>query len=142
MPRYPNREDDLARPRHRKGKAHAYEVDKGSLGNVTVPQPNPEWSETTLMLWNAALESGVSEFYASTDWATLYLTLDGIEHWRQQGGRRSPELLRVLMQALGALMFTEGDRRKLRVELEKLEQPATWEQELDDMLSQLNDKAA
>ena len=43
---------------------------------------------------------------------------------------------------MGALMFTEGDRRKLRVELEKPEQPQTWESELESMLDQLNEKAA
>lgn len=34
------------------------------------------------------------------------------------------------MQGLFSLMFTEGDRRKLRVELEKPEEVPEWQAEL------------
>jgi hypothetical protein len=142
MPTIPNRTEDLARPRSRNGKARDRgEVSTRSLGNVTIPEPGEAWGSHALMLWNAALDGGVSEFYASTDWATLWLMCDSVQHWTDQGGRRSPELLRVIMQGLGSLMFTEGDRRKLRVELEKPEDLPTWETELALLVTEMDETA-
>jgi hypothetical protein len=82
-------------------------------------EPDPEWHPTALMLWEAGLNSGGAEFYENSDMAVLHFTCDAASHWLEQGGRRSPELMRVILQSLGSLLFTEGDRRKVRIELEK-----------------------
>ncbi|WP_156969612.1 hypothetical protein [Knoellia subterranea] len=109
-----------------------------STGSVVVPDPNPDWGAMATMLWSSATDSGVSTFYGSTDWATLYLLCDTVQHWTEQGGRRSPELLRVVMQGLGSLLFTEGDRRRLRVELEQPDAEPEWQAELHLLVSDMS----
>ncbi|KGN39241.1 hypothetical protein N803_01750 [Knoellia subterranea KCTC 19937] len=134
----PNRSDNLARPRARKGHEHDKPITKVSTGSVVVPDPNPDWGAMATMLWSSATDSGVSTFYGSTDWATLYLLCDTVQHWTEQGGRRSPELLRVVMQGLGSLLFTEGDRRRLRVELEQPDAEPEWQAELHLLVSDMS----
>lgn len=137
MPTVPNRSDDLARPRSRKGKEHAYEVTKAKAGQVSIPDPDPDWCNAAKMVWEAAQESGGSQFYENTDWAMLYLVCDQITHLYEQGGRRSPEYLRVIVQTLGSLLFTEGDRRKVRIELERPDEDAgEWQANLVSLFSE------
>ena len=116
MARVPNRSDDLARPRSRQGKHKGYEVTQGAARAVEVPSANPEWCPVAVSLWEAAQASGQADYYQQTDWAVLYLTLDQITYLYEQS-RRSPEFLKAVYSALGALMFTEADRRKANVEL-------------------------
>ena len=138
MAKIPNRSTDLARPRSRKGTEHAQPVTKITVHSVTIPEPCETWGQVARMLWDSAQEGGVSDYYASTDWATLWLLCDSVQHWSDQGGRRSPELLRVIFAGLGSLMFTEGDRRKLRVELDRPEPTPAWEAELHLLVSDLS----
>lgn len=115
----PNHTDDLSPAGERKRKERGIVVTKAKAEPVLEFTPHPEWHAIALMVWNSALTSGGSTFYQNTDLAALFLTCEGIDHWLNQGSRKSPELLRVLLQQLGNLLFTEGDRRKLRIELQK-----------------------
>ena len=140
MARLPNHSQDLTPAGERKRKERGTDnVAKARAGNVTIPEPNAEWSNTTKMVWDSMLESGQTSFFESSDYAMLYLTCEGIDHWLEQGGRRSPELLRVLMQSMGSLLATEGDRRRLRIELEK---PSPEDTSFEATLTNLFDKSA
>lgn len=120
MPRLPNREIDLTDASVRKRKSRGTgNVTKAKAGEGLAIDPDPNWHANARLIWDAALASGGSEFYEASDLAVLHLTCEGFDHWLQQNGRRSPEMLRVLMQNLGGLLFTEGDRRRLKIELEK-----------------------
>jgi hypothetical protein len=119
MATMPNRSDDLTPAGERKRKSRGVEVTKAKSEPLVELEPNPDWHPTARMLWEAGLNSGGATFYENSDLAVLHLTCDAASHWLEQGGRRSPELLRVVMQAFGTLLFTEGDRRRLRIELEK-----------------------
>lgn len=118
MAKIPNRSEDLARPRERKGTT-GYKVTKGEGRTATIPEPKPTWCDAARMIWDANCDSGGSDFYESSDYAVLWFACDQIDHLYSQGGRRSPEYLRVIMQTLGSLLATEGDRRRLHIELEK-----------------------
>lgn len=122
MPAPKMRESELARPRSRKGTAHSEPVTRAEAKPPLTIEPDPEWHPTVALIWEAGLSSGQADFYESSDLAVLHLTCTGIDHWLSQGGRRSPELLRVLMQNLSGLMFTESDRRKARIELQRVDE--------------------
>jgi hypothetical protein len=116
MPKIPNRSEDLARPRARQGRNRGYEISKGEARAVTMPEPNETWCEVAKGLWVAAQSSGQADFYQDTDWWMLYMTCDQVTYLYEQS-RRSPEFLKSIYSALGGLMFTEADRRKVHVEL-------------------------
>lgn len=118
MPTLPNRSDDLTPAGERKRKERGTTTARGKSIPATIPDPDPEWCKTARMVWNSMLTSGGAAYFESSDYAVLYLTVDQIDHLYQQGGRRSPEYLRVIMQTLASLLATEGDRRKLRIELQ------------------------
>lgn len=119
MPTLPNRSEDLTPAGERKRKERGTTVARGKSIPATIPEPDPTWCKAARMVWDAMLTSGGAAYFESSDYAVLHLTADQIDHLYQQGGRRSPEFLRVIMQTLGTLLATEGDRRKLRIELQK-----------------------
>lgn len=119
MPTMPNRSEDLTASGERKRKARGTTITRGKSNPATIPDPDPEWCSAAASIWNAMSESGGAAYFESSDYAVLHLVCDQIDHLYQQGGRRSPEFLRVIMQTLGSLLATEGDRRKLRIELQK-----------------------
>jgi hypothetical protein len=115
----PNRSDDLTPAGERKRKERGTAATRGKSNPASIPSPDPEWCHAAGMMWNAMLESGGAAYFESSDYAVLYMVCDQIDHLYQQGGRRSPEYLRVIMQTLGSLLATEGERRKLHIELQK-----------------------
>lgn len=122
MSTMPNRSDDLTPAGERKRKERGSTVTRGASIPANIPEPDVDWCHAARQIWDAMLESGGCAYFESSDYAVLYMICDQIDHLYQQGGRRSPEHLRVIMQTLGTLLATEGDRRKLRIELEKSDQ--------------------
>jgi hypothetical protein len=119
MATLPNRSTDLTPAGERKRKERGTTITLGKGNPATIPEPHDDWCDAARLIWDSMLESGGAAYFESSDYAVLYLVCDQIDHLYQQGGRRSPEYLRVIMQALGTLLATEGDRRKLHIELEK-----------------------
>jgi hypothetical protein len=124
MARRANRSDDLAPGSERARRSRDHEVTKGTSGNITKPDPDEDWCKVARMMWDAGMESGATEFYESTDYAALYLLCDQIDYLYRtnkagEAKPRSPEMFKAIMTGLGNLLVTEGDRRKLRVELTK-----------------------
>ena len=122
-----NRSDDLARPRSRKGGDQGPAVKNGVMRPVTIPDTPAEWHDIAVMVWEALIDSGQSDFYQQTDWAFAYSLCDDLTHYKN-GGRwnrktgefepyRSPEMLKAIQSAMASLLMTEGDRRRVRVEL-------------------------
>lgn len=121
MPRPRNRSDDLAAGSLRARKSRGTDkITTGESKALLAIEPDPEWHQIARMIWDAGNESGQAEFYESSDLSVLFLTCEGLDHWLTQSGRRSPELLRVLMANLNALLFTETDRRKAQIELQSV----------------------
>lgn len=89
-----------------------------------VPQPGlgleGEVHPLVLDAWEAAGASPQSQLYEATDWQLLRMTLFQINQ-QFLSGRPSAQMMQVLYSNLGSLMFSEGDRRRLRVEAEKSE---------------------
>lgn len=113
----PNRTEDLARPRERKG-SDIQSVTKGKARDVVVPRVSDrEWHPIAKRVWDAAKTSGQSDFYQNSDWAILYSLCDDLSHYKKSGNRSSV-MLAAIMSGLTNLLLTEGDRRRARLELE------------------------
>lgn len=136
----PNRDADLARKRERKG-SDTPPASKGLMRDVLVPNPNPEWHEIVRTAWDALDSSGMADFYQNTDWAYAYIVLEELNAYLMPGidrkaseqaskeagedvvvrypeRRLSGMTFTAIMSALQSLGMTEGDRRRMRIELE------------------------
>lgn len=119
----PNREADLARPRERKGKDER-PVTKGELKPVRVPRADPEWHPIAKTLYDSLKKSGQSDFYQQSDWAFAYSLCDDLSYYKS-GYKRSGQMLQSIYSAMERLLVTEGDRRRVRIELHEPEKEQT-----------------
>jgi hypothetical protein len=115
----PNRDEDLARPRHRKG-GDVQDVTVGQSRPAVIPNPDPEWHPIAAQLWEALRTSGQADFYQSSDWAIAYSLCDDISYYKR-APKRSGQMLTAIYSAMSTLLLTEGDRRRVRVELRQPE---------------------
>ncbi|MEV1109947.1 hypothetical protein AB0I95_14990 [Micromonospora sp. NPDC049751] len=115
----PNREEDLARPRERKG-GDVQEVTKGTALPTKVPHADSDWHPIARKLWDAVKVSGQTTYYQQSDWAYLYSLCDDLSHYKKSF-KRSSQMAQVIYAALGNLLVTEGDRRRARIELSEPE---------------------
>ncbi|WP_443058365.1 phage terminase small subunit [Streptomyces sp. NBC_00442] len=115
----PNREADLARPRSRKG-ADVQPVAKGLMRDVKVPNADRNWHPIAKRLWDALKSSGQSDFYQNSDWAFAYSLCEDLSYYKT-AGKRSGQMLQTIYSAFERLLVTEGDRRRVRIELHEPE---------------------
>ncbi|WNV90299.1 hypothetical protein [Umezawaea sp. Da 62-37] len=121
----PDREDNLARPRERKG-GDATPVTRGTLRPVTVPHPDKEWHPIALRLYRALRSSGQADFYQDSDWAFAYSLCEDLSYYKQApSGKRSGQMLQTIYSTFERLLVTEGDRRRVRIELHEQEEEST-----------------
>lgn len=118
----PDRKDNLARPRERKGD-DATPVTRGVLRSTTVPHPDKNWHPIALRLYRALKSSGQADFYQDSDWAFAYSLCEDLSYYKNApGGKRSGQMLQTIYSAFERLLVTEGDRRRVRIELHEPEE--------------------
>jgi len=103
---------------------------------VDAPDPDPNWHVLALMLYERVKGSAVSLLYEPSDWGVLFVALDQLSRNLQpqpivvQSGPRAGEVVMVdvpmngatfgaLNKVFASLMLTEGDRRRLKLEVER-----------------------
>jgi hypothetical protein len=103
---------------------------------VSAPAPNPEWHPLAMQAYWAARTSAIREWMEPSDWSALFVTLEQLSRWlnpQEVMIQQGPEagtivemtvpmpggVLTAIMKSLSELMFTEGSRRKLRIEVER-----------------------
>jgi hypothetical protein len=100
-------------------------------------EPEPAWHPTAEAWYLSLMKSGQSIFYEPSDWSTAYMvaeqislaleprptvigtTADGEPVIRTMVIPMPGSTLTAILKASSALMATEGDRRRLRIELER-----------------------
>lgn len=87
-------------------------------GTVTVPKPNPKWHTAARKLWDSLPESGQSRYYEPSDWALAWFLMDDLSHYLRSHSRQGVKLS-ALMSGLSTLLVSEGDRRRVRMEIER-----------------------
>lgn len=119
----PNRSEDLARPRERKG-GEQKPVTNGVARPTKIPNKDQSWHPIARRLWDSVKESGQADFYQQSDWAVLYSLCDDLSHFKNSA-KRSSQMAQTIYAALGNLLVTEGDRRRARIELQQPEPEKT-----------------
>lgn len=66
--------------------------------------------------WEAARHSGQAQFYEATDWWTVELLVHSVDAYMQ---KPRAGMLASIQALMTSLLFTEGDRRRARLELER-----------------------
>jgi hypothetical protein len=78
------------------------------------------WHPMAVEWYEALADSGIREFYERSDWATAMIVAEELTHYlNSPTGRRSAQMLTALFSMMTSLGATEGDRRRMRIELEK-----------------------
>lgn len=120
-----NRTENLSRERDAyRPSRDTMDVKAGVLREVQRPKMNPKWHPIAKMLWTAGHTSGMADFYQNTDIALLYSICDDISTLKiAQGkyGKINANAMATAYAALGGLGFSEGERRRMRIELSKPE---------------------
>ena len=120
----PNRSEDLSRPRERKGK-DIVPVTKGQLRPVRIPAADKDWHPIAKRFYNSLKTSGQCDFYQNSDWAFAYSVADDLSYYKsplvnrdgEEYHKRSGQMLQSIYTAMTSLLVTEGDRRRVRIEL-------------------------
>lgn len=113
MPPVPKRDSQV-----RRRNKDRQQAEKGTLA-VEVEQPEPrEGLHPQAASWYRSLAtSGQAEFYADSDWQVALLCAEAI-HLFMETGRAT--LLAEVTRMRSQLLDTEGDRRRVRLELERV----------------------
>lgn len=127
----PRPESELARPRSRKG-GNQQAVTKGVRREVEWPDAPSHWGQLCTDLYNGAMDSGQADFYQQSDIAMMTVVLEELNRYMEPYGsrideetgeeialypKRSGQMFQALMSSFQSLLLTEGDRRRVRVEL-------------------------
>jgi hypothetical protein len=100
---------------------------------VSVPRVKAEWHPVAAAWYTSLAKSGQVAFYEPSDWATAVLIAESISRDLNpqvvgvtDSGKVVTDVipmkgasLTAYMRAMGVLMVTEGDRRRLQVELHR-----------------------
>lgn len=119
---YPKRSDQLIRR-----NIPEVPVEKvTAIGTVPVPElniPNPH--PLVVDMYESLKESAQNKYYEPSDWQTarlaMYALNEELNATYKDGSSKpiSPMKLQVVNQMLAALMMTEGERRRARLEIER-----------------------
>lgn len=93
-------------------KGHQYSYKKW-------PEPDKNW-EPRVKDWFAALgRSGMNKFYEQSDIAYAQIIADALDDWyKAPAGKRPAMKFDFAMKHMAPLGVTEGERRRMRIELE------------------------
>lgn len=120
----PNAPTDLSRERDA-NRAGRPDAKKGVLVPCSPLPMDRGWTQAAKNLYTGMIGSGQAAFYQASDWALLWFLCDQVSRYTQPRATDGKAESYVSGQALAAinnmasrLLFTEGDRRSLRIELE------------------------
>ncbi len=94
-------------------------VTKGEALPVKWPAANREWDPMAKDWFNSLKKSGINAYYQQSDIATAYILANEISNYMSTSPlRRSSQMFAALLAGMTSLGATEGDRRRMRIELE------------------------
>lgn len=123
-------------------RANKVDIAKGVGFRSEPPDGDGSWHPVAFRWFESLKVSGQAQWYEASDWATAYLlaesmsrelspqpvgnTDDGEVVWASSPPKGAS--LAAWLKAMSSLMVTEGDRRRLRVELEKAPEVDPYEE--------------
>lgn len=102
--------------RRRANKPEVPIATAAGAAKVPVPVADEAWHPIARDYFEALRGSGQSAFYEPSDWAHAFLLCEAMSRMLS-ASRFSAQLFAAVDSASTRLMVTEGDRRRLRVEL-------------------------
>ena len=120
----PNSSRDLSRERDA-NRGDRGPITVGTRRPVVIPEPDKDWHPIAIRLYEAARNSGQADFYQESDWAILWSLCEDLSMYKkplinrdgEEYYKRSGQMLQTIMSGLTTLLLTEGDRRRVRLEL-------------------------
>ena len=88
---------------------------------VVAPEPDPDWHPIASRLWESVKQSTFIRYYEPSDWIVLYSACDDLSNYKKQE-RRSPTMLAAVNTMLTSLLLTEGDRRRVQIEINRIDE--------------------
>jgi hypothetical protein len=90
-----------------------------AFGAVTRPDldfedPHP----TVVRLWNALNESAFTKYYEPTDWEMARVMLHFLDD-QLKVYKKNANMISVIQSMMNDLLFSEGSRRRVRLEIER-----------------------
>lgn len=110
----PKRSEERTR-RNRPENEGGVPLVKGVALPTEVPETDPNWHPRAAEWFESLDKSGMREFYQQSDWATAQIIADALTEYYK---RPTAMMLATIMQAMTNLGTTEGERRRMRIELE------------------------
>lgn len=83
-------------------------------GELLISDPHP----IVMELWESALDSAQRQYMEPTDWAFLQFTLNELQDYLYSE-KKNGQILTSIYSALNDLLFTEGSRRRVRLEINR-----------------------
>jgi len=88
-------------------------------------EPSPDWDEAVTRLYESLSQSGMAAYYQQSDAEYAWLICDEFSDYRDSP-RKSAVMFSGLISSLAGLGITEGERRRIHIELDP-EQTSTTE---------------
>jgi hypothetical protein len=107
------------RSEERRRRNKDVEIDQVSSGTdlpCTPPEPDMFWHPVATRWYESLAESGQAIYYEPSDWMVAFYTAEAMTR-NLNSGQFSGHLFAAVQQAMTSLLCTEGDRRRLRLEL-------------------------
>lgn len=105
-----------AEDRRRRNKVDTDTVEM--TGEVLVPAGSPAWHPIAAHWYGSLQQSGQSRFYEPSDWAAAHLVANQMSAMLASG-RPSPTMFQAVWSAMGDLLTTEAERRRVRMEVSR-----------------------
>lgn len=90
-----------------------------AFGFDVFPEPPEYWRPEVQDWWSSLAQSGMSQYYELSDIAQARIIGDALhEFYLRPPGSRSWQMVDTILKHLAPLGTTEGERRRIRIELE------------------------
>lgn len=129
----PKRKAERRRRNKDGGEVESVDLSQVLEHEVEIPVADPDWHPVALQWYESLAKSGQALYYEPSDWGTAYLIAESLSRDLEEqvvgiteaGDKVYAEIpmkgasLSAYLKAMTALMVTEGDRRKSRLEIER-----------------------
>lgn len=109
--------------RRRRNKESKPEQVKPIVAAVEVPAASSRWHPIAREWFESLAQSGQSQFFEPSDWQAARYVAECMTRNLRQGAKFSSVLFAATWSAMSDLLTTEAARRRVRMEIERGEQP-------------------
>jgi hypothetical protein len=120
----PKRSEERTR-RNKPENEGGVSLSKGERVPFKVPPVDKDWCDRAKQWYRSLSRSGMKDYYELSDYETARILCDALTEYYK---RPTAMMLATILQGMTALGVTEGERRRMRIELEdpkELQTPAS-----------------